>query len=186
MVEDAMFWMANAHGEIVIISPDWSELTGQTWAEAKGFGWLDAVHPDDRTIIAAVYAGAVMAHTGYSLRYRVQSKTGGYTWVVSGADASFGPPNCQFLGYLGAVVEIPGPVRNDMAAFGELSTTASPTAARMAALIAEAHGLATQVSAKGVREALELALTLANQHMRHERPGRPADAERPWMRLPLS
>lgn len=180
-----MFWMANALGEMVIISPDWSELTGQTWAEAKGFGWLDAVHPDDRTIIAAVYAGAVMARTGYSLRYRVRCKAGGYAWVVSGADASFGPPNHQFLGYLGAIVEIPGPVRNDMAAFGELSTTAAPTAARMAGLIAEAHSLAAQISANGVREALELALKLADQHMRQAHPGRQADAERPWMHLPL-
>lgn len=41
-------WVSGPHGEIGGACPGWERLTGQTWEESRGHGWLRAVHPEDR------------------------------------------------------------------------------------------------------------------------------------------
>lgn len=55
-----LVWRASAVGRWTWVSPQWTAYTGQTMAEANGFGWLKAVHPDDRhrVIVAWREAGA--------------------------------------------------------------------------------------------------------------------------------
>ncbi len=36
-------------GVVVEDSPSWRAFTGQTHEQWQGFGWLDALHPDDRS-----------------------------------------------------------------------------------------------------------------------------------------
>jgi PAS domain S-box-containing protein len=52
-------WDTKAEGEFVTPQPEWSAFTGQTFDEIKGWGWLDAVHPDDRADTARVWSEAV-------------------------------------------------------------------------------------------------------------------------------
>ena len=44
----AMVWNRSATGEFDTGQPEWSAFTGQSFEELRGWGWLDAVHPDDR------------------------------------------------------------------------------------------------------------------------------------------
>ncbi len=44
----AIVWNTPASGEFESEQPGWSAYTGQTFDQLKGWGWLDAVHPDDR------------------------------------------------------------------------------------------------------------------------------------------
>jgi PAS domain S-box-containing protein len=41
-------WVTTAAGEIVEDLPTWRAFTGQTFEQMKGYGWIEAVHPDDR------------------------------------------------------------------------------------------------------------------------------------------
>lgn len=41
-------WVSEPNGRFREVSPDWKRLTGQTREEYRGYGWLQAVHPDDR------------------------------------------------------------------------------------------------------------------------------------------
>jgi PAS domain S-box-containing protein len=41
-------WTTDATGAVVEELPSWRAVTGQTPEETRGFGWFDAVHPDDR------------------------------------------------------------------------------------------------------------------------------------------
>ncbi len=43
-----LVWRASQAGLWTWASPQWMEFTGQTAAESRGFGWLKAIHPDDR------------------------------------------------------------------------------------------------------------------------------------------
>ncbi|MEU9836921.1 SpoIIE family protein phosphatase [Streptosporangium sp. NPDC048047] len=54
-----MLWVAGADGGVIEPSPGWQKVTGQTWEEFQGDGWLDAVHPDDRAETAESWAKAV-------------------------------------------------------------------------------------------------------------------------------
>ncbi len=44
----AIVWNTPASGEFESEQPGWSAFTGQDFEQLKGWGWLDAVHPDDR------------------------------------------------------------------------------------------------------------------------------------------
>jgi PAS domain-containing protein len=45
-------WETDGEGVVVTDSPSWRAYTGQTLGEWLGFGWLNAVHPDDRAFAA--------------------------------------------------------------------------------------------------------------------------------------
>ena len=57
----AIVWNTPASGEFETEQPGWSAFTGQTFDQLKGWGWLDAVHPDDRPNTARVWSAAVDA-----------------------------------------------------------------------------------------------------------------------------
>lgn len=43
-----LVWQANPRGDWIWASPQWAAFTGQSPACSRGYGWLDAVHPEDR------------------------------------------------------------------------------------------------------------------------------------------
>ena len=43
-----MVWMATPHGDFVYFNQRWLDYTGFTLEEARGQGWIEAIHPDDR------------------------------------------------------------------------------------------------------------------------------------------
>ncbi len=62
-------WTRSLDGAFREPQASWSALTGQTQAELAGFGWLDAVHPDDRERVRSHWeSGAQASVLGYRLR----------------------------------------------------------------------------------------------------------------------
>jgi PAS domain-containing protein len=59
----AIVWNTPASGEFETEQPGWPEFTGQTFGELKGWGWLDAIHPEDRPHTARVWSAAVASRT---------------------------------------------------------------------------------------------------------------------------
>src|SRR5215470_14645892 len=43
-----MVWRADARGEVSFATRVWQDLTGQSKKKTQNFGWLEALHPDDR------------------------------------------------------------------------------------------------------------------------------------------
>ncbi len=71
-------WNANASGEVYQDMPDWRSYTGQKLEKFVGWGWLDAVHPDDRESTAAAWAKAVEGGSLYEAEYRIRRHDGEY------------------------------------------------------------------------------------------------------------
>ncbi len=79
-------WTTDADGAFATPLPAWIRYTGQTWEEARGFGWADAIHPDDREGIQAAWASACASRTLYEGRCRLRhAPTGEYRHVVARA-----------------------------------------------------------------------------------------------------
>ncbi|MEG4068358.1 PAS domain S-box protein [Microcoleus sp. Pol11C2] len=75
-----LVWTADAEGRCVD-QPGWRAYTGQTQAEmADGFGWLDAIHPDDRERTTQVWMEAVQTKTLYDVQYRIRGADGNYRY----------------------------------------------------------------------------------------------------------
>ncbi len=66
-------WSALPEGQIVEDSPSWRELTGQSFEELRGLGWLDAVHSDDRARVRERWQTAVQTTESFAEEFRVWS-----------------------------------------------------------------------------------------------------------------
>jgi PAS domain S-box-containing protein len=78
----AIVWNTPASGEFESEQPGWSDFTGQTFDQLKGWGWLDAVHPDDRGNTARVWSAAVAARSLYQVEHRLRRHDGEYRHML--------------------------------------------------------------------------------------------------------
>ncbi len=65
-------------GEFISPQPAWSAFTGQTYDELKGWGWLNAIHPDDRAATTQAWLIAVENRTSYEFEHRLRRHDGVY------------------------------------------------------------------------------------------------------------
>ena len=75
----SLVWTTAADGQIVDM-PEWRALTGQTVDEVRGWGWLNAIHPDDRGRTQGVWQAAVDTRSFYETEYRIRRWDGEYVW----------------------------------------------------------------------------------------------------------
>ncbi|WP_412759711.1 PAS domain S-box protein [Methylorubrum subtropicum] len=107
MADDApvMMWITDAAGACLYLNRRWYEFTGQEEAQALGFGWLDAVHPEDRGWSGDLFLAANARREGFRLEYRLRHVDGGYRWAIDSASPRFSADG-TYLGYVGSVVDI--------------------------------------------------------------------------------
>ena len=79
-------WVMPPSGGFESEEPGWEALTGQPFAAYQGSGWLDALHPDDRPRIAALWGQAVGTRTPYTAEYRLRGAGGHGRTVVARAE----------------------------------------------------------------------------------------------------
>lgn len=75
----SVVWSTNAEGQATDPA-GWCSLTGQTPQECVGFGWLDALHPDDRERALACWKEALNDRLPYAAEFRLRDGSGHYTW----------------------------------------------------------------------------------------------------------
>lgn len=75
-------WTTNDRGEVVGDLPMWRAITGQTEAEIQGWGWLEALHPDDRDSATKLWMDAVKTKSLYETEYRVRRFDGSYGYFT--------------------------------------------------------------------------------------------------------
>ena len=61
----SVVWATDAAGSFVQELPSWADFTGQSPAEYMGWGWSEAIHPEERDRIVAQWRAAVQAPSTY-------------------------------------------------------------------------------------------------------------------------
>ena len=77
-----IIWTTSPEG-LVEDMPTWCDFTGQNMKEVMGFGWLDAVHPDDREKASQAWLDAVRRKAFYLVEYRIRRHDGEYRRFLS-------------------------------------------------------------------------------------------------------
>jgi PAS domain S-box-containing protein len=69
----AIVWDTPASGKFEVAQPGWSAFTGQSFEELSGWGWLNAIHPDDQTETAQAWSTAVASRSMYQVEHRLRA-----------------------------------------------------------------------------------------------------------------
>lgn len=100
-----MIWVADPTGDTSFFNRLWLETTGQTEAEALGFGWVDVIHPDDRQAVQEIFFKATAGKGPTRSEYRLRRADGSWAWVIDVGQPRFSADG-TFLGYVGSVLDI--------------------------------------------------------------------------------
>ncbi len=96
----------DAEGRCVYVNEGWSEMTGMTLEEARGYGWSQALHPEDCPMIQAEWYRCATDNIPFRLEYRFQRLTDGkVTWVYGQAVAEHNIDG-EITGYVGTITDI--------------------------------------------------------------------------------
>ncbi len=100
-----MIWVTDPMGYCTYISQSWYHFTGKREDTGLGFGWLDAVHPEEYEYVKKSFLAAHEHCEPFRLEYRLQRHDGEYRWAIDAASPRF-EGDSQFKGYIGSVIDM--------------------------------------------------------------------------------
>jgi PAS domain S-box-containing protein len=67
----SIVWTTDPDGRITLPQPTWERYTGQPWERHQDYGWMEAVHPEDREIVKNAIARARVGKDFYRADLRL-------------------------------------------------------------------------------------------------------------------
>ena len=96
---------AGPDGDATFLSPGFLSMTGLTRDKALGFGWIEAVHPEDRDRLMTGWQEALASQVIFQAEFRFRVASGEYRWyrarVVPDRD-----DGGTIVGWVGAAVDL--------------------------------------------------------------------------------
>jgi PAS domain S-box-containing protein len=78
-----LVWMARADGHVEYFNARWRDYTGTPTAHALGWGWEDAVHPDDRPAAISAWTNSLATGEPCEIEFRVRRHDGEHRWHIA-------------------------------------------------------------------------------------------------------
>ncbi len=101
----AIMWTTDADGRNTYLNARWSEITGLSEADSENYGWLKAIHPEDRPRCEHVFVDAQERKVPLRVEFRVLAPDGSWRWVLDAATPRWGADGV-FLGFVGSMLDI--------------------------------------------------------------------------------
>ncbi len=96
---------ADPEGRWVYVNQRWSEMTGRAAESALGYGWLEAVHPEERKQTERLWKTATEMGIELQDETRFLTPEGNTNWVYWGSRALHGPDG-SLIGFVGVIEDI--------------------------------------------------------------------------------
>lgn len=99
-------YTTDVNGDCDYVNETWLKITGFTFKEALGKGWINALHPDDLQFVTENWYKSIESQGQWRFEYRfIHKKTKKITWVEGTAKKMYNQ-NDEIIGYLGTNVNI--------------------------------------------------------------------------------
>ncbi len=95
----------DSQGQCRYVNQRWCEITGMEAENALGLGWIQTLHPEDRTEVMNQWQQAVRNKDSMQMEYRVQKRDGRTVWVFALASPQ-GETSFEEGGYIGTLTDI--------------------------------------------------------------------------------
>jgi PAS domain S-box-containing protein len=76
-------WVMDADGNNIACSSRWGAMTGFTPEQTKDYGWVDALHPDDKKPVLEVMNRCLQSGASIDVEYRVRGEQDAWRWMRS-------------------------------------------------------------------------------------------------------
>ncbi len=80
-----LVWTCRGDGPCDYLSPQWVAYTGRPADEQLGYGWLEAIHPEDRQRTNDAWQAAVASRSELDIDFRIRRHDGVYRWFTTRA-----------------------------------------------------------------------------------------------------
>jgi PAS domain S-box-containing protein len=100
-----MIWMAGTDRLCTYCNQTWLNFTGRSIEQDLGNGWMDSIHPEDRTVCFNTYTNAYDRRELFEMEYRLRRHDGEYRWVFDQGVPRFHQDG-SFAGYIGSVYDV--------------------------------------------------------------------------------
>ncbi|MDK9716423.1 MAG: ATP-binding protein [Trichlorobacter sp.] len=98
-------FQTDLNGACCYVNDRWSAIAGLSLEQARGDGWGQALHPDDREKVFGEWQQSVAEHRSFALEYRFKRPDGSVSWVY-GQSAEIFDNKGGIIGYVGTVTDI--------------------------------------------------------------------------------
>src|SRR5262250_614246 len=82
----SLVWTARPDGFCDFLNQRWLHYAGMTAAQAQGWGWADAIHPDDRKGVVDYWRSCLASGTPVATQVRIRRFDGSYRWFLISAN----------------------------------------------------------------------------------------------------
>jgi PAS domain S-box-containing protein len=101
----SIVWITDPDGTVAADLPTWEAFTGQDQESYRGWGWLTAVHPEDREATQAAWRRAVERKEAFYAEYRLVRNDGQYRRVTARGVPVVGPEG-EVVEWVGTCVDV--------------------------------------------------------------------------------
>lgn len=98
-------WILDPHGRALNVSQRWEAATGRSKGEWKDFGWLNALHPDDRQPTKERFEACLKNGKPIDVKYRVRRPGCEWRWMRARGEARFNEEG-KILFWYGGLEEV--------------------------------------------------------------------------------
>lgn len=95
----------DSKGQCIYVNDQWCQYSGLTLEQASSNGWINAVHPDDRSSVLETWTNAVRQRSDFKLEYRFLNSQNKVTWMMGRATTEKDDSG-KITGYIGVVTDI--------------------------------------------------------------------------------
>ncbi len=102
----SVVWTTDGTGAFIKPQRSWQKYTGQTWEQHAGWGWAEALHPDDRIKVRARWSEAIARRMLYESEGRIwHSASNSYRYFVARAVPILSPEG-SVREWIGTVTDV--------------------------------------------------------------------------------
>jgi PAS domain S-box-containing protein len=98
-------WIMDGNGMNIEVSPRWEQITGMNVEQARGDGWLAALHVEDVARILPLMRHSLTTGDPIDIEYRIRGNHEGWRWMRSRGNPQRGE-NAEIVRWYGSVEDI--------------------------------------------------------------------------------
>ena len=97
-------YYTDKQGNCLYVNEKWSEITGLSYEEAAGDGWINSLHPDDKERVFLEWSNSARENIPFKCEYRFKHNEETH-WVLGQALAETNDEG-EAIGYVGTITDI--------------------------------------------------------------------------------